>query len=211
MMVVGSAGLIASLIAEGWYFSNSQAYVHSHGMAGLAATLAFLAFFEISLGPVFWLLISELFPLRVRSRAMALCTMVNWTFNFLVSYFYLTMTQDLGKDGTFYFFAFFAAVPWSSPSSGCRRPRIVRWSRSPNRSAPKNTGRRPALSMRDHPAPDMRTAGAQTSTSSGRWSESGSSGARAARTSGRLPRSSRWSSCRLGACAGKVGSAASER
>lgn len=39
---------------------------------------------------------------------MALCTMVNWTFNFLVSYFFLTMTQDLGRDGTFWLFGFFA-------------------------------------------------------------------------------------------------------
>ena len=70
--------------------------------------LAFLAFFELSLGPVFWLMISELYPLRIRSKAMAVATMVNWTFNFLVSYFFLTMTTTIGRDGTFWFFGFFA-------------------------------------------------------------------------------------------------------
>jgi sugar porter (SP) family MFS transporter len=108
LMLVGSAGMVAALTANGWYFHNSTAFIHSNALVGLAITLSFLAFFEISLGPVFWLLISELFPLRVRSKAMAVCTMVNWTFNFLVSYFYLTMTQDFGRDWTFFFFAFFA-------------------------------------------------------------------------------------------------------
>lgn len=110
LLIVGSAGMCLSLVGEGWYFSNGTGYVHSNAVVGLAFVLAFLAFFELSLGPVFWLMISELYPLRARSKAMAVATMTNWSFNFLVSYFYLTMTKDLGRDGTFWFFAFFALV-----------------------------------------------------------------------------------------------------
>lgn len=110
LLVVGSAGMFLSLVGEGWYFSNGTGYVHSNAIVGLAFVLAFLAFFELSLGPVFWLVISELYPLRARSKAMAIATMTNWSFNFLVSYFYLTMTKDLGRDGTFWFFAFFALI-----------------------------------------------------------------------------------------------------
>lgn len=108
LVVIGSAGMAVSLGALGWYFSTSTAFQHANALAGLGCILAFLASFEISLGPVFWLMISELFPLRIRSKAMATCTMVNWMANFLVSYFFLTMTATFGEDGTFWIFAFFA-------------------------------------------------------------------------------------------------------
>ena len=76
--------------------------MHANGIIGLGLTLAFLAFFELGLGPVTWVLIAEIYPLRVRSKAMAIATMVNWTFNFLVSYFYLTMFKPgvFGRDRT---------------------------------------------------------------------------------------------------------------
>lgn len=108
MLIGGSIGMVVGLGALGWFFSNSSAFVHAHAIVGLGCVLLFLFSFEMSLGPVFWLMISELYPLRIRSKAMALCTMVNWGFNFLVSYFFLTMTRDLGRDGTFWLFGFFA-------------------------------------------------------------------------------------------------------
>lgn len=53
---------------------------------------------------------------------MAAATMVNWTFNFLISYFFLTMTNDITKAGTFWLYAFFgvAAVAffaWKLPET----------------------------------------------------------------------------------------------
>ena len=108
LLIIGSAGMVTSLAALGWYFSTPTSFQHQNGLIGLGCVLAFLAFFELSLGPVFWLMISELYPLRIRSKAMAVATMVNWTFNFLVSYFFLTMTTTIGRDGTFWFFGFFA-------------------------------------------------------------------------------------------------------
>lgn len=110
LLVIGSVGMVASLGALGWYFSTGTAFEHAHAVYGLACVLAFLAFFELSLGPVFWLLIAELYPLRDRARAMALATMVNWLFNFLVSYFFLTLTTSIGRDGTFWLFGGFAAL-----------------------------------------------------------------------------------------------------
>jgi hypothetical protein len=84
--------------------------------------VAYLLFFEIRLGPIFWLMISEICPLRSRSKAMAAATMVNWTFNFLVSYFFLTMAQDITKAATFWLYAGFgvAAVAffaWKLPET----------------------------------------------------------------------------------------------
>jgi MFS family permease len=71
---------------------------------------------------VFWLMISEIFPLALRSRAMAVCTAANWIANFLVSYFFLQLISAVGKPGMFWIYgglgvlavAFFA---WRVPET----------------------------------------------------------------------------------------------
>lgn len=65
--------------------------------------MAYLFFFEIGLGPIFWLMVSEIFPLRIRSKAMATATV----FNFLISYFLLHMTAAIGRDWVFWLYAGF--------------------------------------------------------------------------------------------------------
>ena len=110
LLIAGSCGIVVSLAALGWYFSMGTTFEHQDAWVGLVCVLAFLASFEISLGPVFWLMISEIYPMRVRSKAMAAATMANWVFNFLVSYFFLTMTASIGEDGTFWLFGFFGLL-----------------------------------------------------------------------------------------------------
>jgi MFS family permease len=109
LLIVSTAGMAAALAAQGWYWSQGSSYAHANGLTGLGLTLAF---FELGTGPVMWVMIAEIHPLRVRCMAMAVATMVNWTFNFLVSYFYLTMFKPgvLGRDGTMWFFAGFALI-----------------------------------------------------------------------------------------------------
>lgn len=107
LLLSGTAGTVVSLGALGWYFSRATSFQHHDAWVGLVCVLVFLAAFEISLGPVFWLMISEIYPMRIRAKAMAAATMVNWGFNFLVSYFFLTLTGAIGKDGTFWLFGFF--------------------------------------------------------------------------------------------------------
>ena len=112
MLLISCAGMLASLSLEGLYWYQGTAWASAHAIYGLGATLAFLAFFELGMGPVMWLIISEIYPLRVRSKAMAVATMCNWIFNFLVSYFYLTMFKPavLGQAGTTWLFAGFALI-----------------------------------------------------------------------------------------------------
>jgi MFS family permease len=62
---------------------------------------AYVGFFAIGLGPVFWLLIAEIFPLALRGRAMSLATVANWTFNLVVSATFLNLVGALGSTGTF--------------------------------------------------------------------------------------------------------------
>ena len=67
----------------------------------VASVAAYVGFFAIGLGPVFWLLIAEIFPLALRGRAMSLATVANWGFNLIVSATFLNMVGAIGSAGAF--------------------------------------------------------------------------------------------------------------
>jgi len=71
----------------------------------VASVAVYVGFFAIGLGPVFWLLISEIFPLALRGRAMSLATVANWGFNFIVSVTFLNLVGAVGTAGAFLIYA----------------------------------------------------------------------------------------------------------
>ena len=71
---------------------------------------AYVAFFAIGLGPVFWLLIAEIFPLAVRGRAMSLATISNWGFNLVVTVTFLGLIGTFGRAGAFFVYAILTVV-----------------------------------------------------------------------------------------------------
>lgn len=79
--------------------------VSSMKMITVISVVCYIASFAISLGPIFWLIISEIYPLNIRGRAMSLATVANWGFNAVVASTFLTLTEKLGKAGTFWFYA----------------------------------------------------------------------------------------------------------
>jgi len=66
-----------------------------------------MAFFEVSLGPVLWLLLSELFPLQVKGFAMSVGSFTCWLFTCVVAQVFSSMSAPdaLGESGSFFFFA----------------------------------------------------------------------------------------------------------
>jgi predicted MFS family arabinose efflux permease len=54
---------------------------------------------------VFWLLISEIYPVKIRGQAMSVATMANWGANFVVTVSFLTLLSAIGNAGTFFLFA----------------------------------------------------------------------------------------------------------
>jgi sugar porter (SP) family MFS transporter len=104
LLLTGTAICVVSLVGLGMYF-HFPTLQHDYGWLALASLILFIVGFAIGLGPVFWLMISEIYPLGVRSRAMAIATVANWTFNFLVSYFFLELVSTIGKAGTFWLYA----------------------------------------------------------------------------------------------------------
>ncbi|KAF6365341.1 solute carrier family 2 member 12 [Rhinolophus ferrumequinum] len=62
----------------------------------LASLLVYVAAFSVGLGPMPWLLLSEIFPGGIRGRAMALTSSMNWGINLLISLTFLTVTDLIG-------------------------------------------------------------------------------------------------------------------
>jgi MFS transporter, SP family, galactose:H+ symporter len=96
-------GMTVTLVALGGAFfagtSGQLAWV------AVVSVAAYVGFFAIGLGPVFWLLIAEIFPLALRGRAMSLATVANWVFNLIVSLTFLNLVGVLGSGGAFLVYA----------------------------------------------------------------------------------------------------------
>ena len=109
LLITGTVGMTCGLLVLAVYFTSATLQQHA-GYLALAGLLVFIASFAVGLGPVFWLLISEIFPVRVRSAAMAACTIVNWGANFLVAQTFLTLGNAITRQGVFYLYAVVAVA-----------------------------------------------------------------------------------------------------
>lgn len=74
-------------------------------LVAIGSLMLYVGAFAVSLGPIFWLMNSEIYPLRIRSKAAAVGTMTNWFFNFVVSLTFLLLIDALGNSGTFFFYS----------------------------------------------------------------------------------------------------------
>ncbi len=109
LLIAGTAGCVASLGVLGAFFASASLR-HSASWLALICLVVYIGSFAIGLGPVFWLMISEIFPLRVRSPAMSLSTVGNWSSNFLISSFFLSLTSAITRQGTFWLYAGFGVL-----------------------------------------------------------------------------------------------------
>jgi len=80
LMLIGSAGMGLALFCLGFaaYFQQTEIWV-------LIFILGYIACFALSVGPVTWVILSEIFPTRIRGRAMSIATICLWAANWLVS------------------------------------------------------------------------------------------------------------------------------
>jgi SP family galactose:H+ symporter-like MFS transporter len=93
---------VTLFVLAGAFFSGASGQL---AWVAVASVAAFVGFFAIGLGPVFWLLIAEIFPLAVRGRAMSLATVANWSFNLTVSATFLNLVGAVGSAGAFLVYA----------------------------------------------------------------------------------------------------------
>jgi MFS transporter, SP family, galactose:H+ symporter len=109
LLYAGLAGMFVALSALAYAFSQPHLSSSLSAIA-LGSMMLYVGCFAFSLGPIVWLLISEIFPLSARGLGMSISTLSNWVGNFLVSQFFLTMIQKLGTPGTFATYALLCIV-----------------------------------------------------------------------------------------------------
>lgn len=99
LMFVGSAGLALIYTAMGacYYFGVS-------GLPMLLLVVLAIACYAMSLAPVVWVVLSEIFPTRIRGMAMALSTFFLWLACFLLTYTFPLLNEWLGASGTFWIY-----------------------------------------------------------------------------------------------------------
>lgn len=104
LLLGGLVGMIISLLILGMAFAL-PGLSGSLGLLAVISLMIYVGSFAIGLGPVFWLMISEIYPLKIRGRAMSTATVVNWAMNLLVAITFLSLIQLLGTSGTFWLYA----------------------------------------------------------------------------------------------------------
>jgi SP family galactose:H+ symporter-like MFS transporter len=104
LLMVGVSGMVLALIALGCAFLGSGGGTLETIIA-IGSLMLYVGSFAISLGPIFWLMNAEIYPLGIRSKAAALGTMANWIFNFIVSLTFLLLIEGLGRSGAFWLYA----------------------------------------------------------------------------------------------------------
>ena len=107
LYLVGSMGMAVTLVLLALSF-----YLKMEGIFTLICIMLFLAFFSSCIGPVFWTLVSEIFPNRIRGKALAFASFTQWIFNFLVVLLFPHFLALLGGATTFLFLAVMSFVQW---------------------------------------------------------------------------------------------------
>ena len=74
--------------------------------------MLYVGSFAIGLGPVFWLLVAEIYPQAIRGRAMSLATLANWGANMVVALTFLTLVGMLGRAGAFWLYGVIGISAW---------------------------------------------------------------------------------------------------
>jgi sugar porter (SP) family MFS transporter len=111
LLLAGIAGMVATLFLLGWAFRSASA-TGALAWIAVVSIMVYVASFAISLGPIFWLLISEIYPLKVRSSTEGLAATFNWGSNLVVTLTFLTLLQLIGATRTFWLYGALAIAAW---------------------------------------------------------------------------------------------------
>lgn len=102
MMLIGSAGMAVCYVVIGFLFMTG----HTDGLWMIGALLSAPAFFAFGLGPTVWVVISEIFPNRIRGVAMSVATFSLWTACYLLTLTFPVFVEQFNAANTFWIYAF---------------------------------------------------------------------------------------------------------
>lgn len=101
LLYVGVSGMTVALFSLAYAFSHNAALGSSMGLIAIACLMVYIACFAFSLGAIAWILVAEVFPLRVRGRGVAAATLGSGISNFAVSFTFLSLINAIGSASTF--------------------------------------------------------------------------------------------------------------
>jgi len=96
---IGLTGMAIALTALGTFFLIGDGLGVTLKYVSVALVLIYIFFFAISLGPLGWLIISEVFPLKVRGLGMSIGSLSNWLFNAIVTFTFLKLARLFTAEG----------------------------------------------------------------------------------------------------------------
>jgi len=106
MLLTGTAGMTVAL----FLFVIAYQIPHLPPLLILACILGYTGFFAFAMGPIPWVVISEIFPNKIRGRAASIATSTLWTGTLVVTLTFLSLVRALGVSGTFSIYAVLCVV-----------------------------------------------------------------------------------------------------
>jgi SP family arabinose:H+ symporter-like MFS transporter len=100
LILAGTGLQFISLALVGWLY-----HVHGSGVAILIFVMSFVAGHAFGNGVACWVIISEIYPTKVRGRGMSIATTALWLVGYLGNQMFPVMQKELGSDGTFWVFS----------------------------------------------------------------------------------------------------------
>ncbi|MGA7926780.1 MAG: sugar porter family MFS transporter [Candidatus Sulfotelmatobacter sp.] len=100
LIITGTALQFVSFALVGWFY-----HIHGSGLAVLICVMSFVAGHAFGNGVACWVIISEIYPTKVRGRGMSIATTALWLVGYLGNQSFPIMQKHLGLDGTFWLFS----------------------------------------------------------------------------------------------------------
>jgi SP family sugar:H+ symporter-like MFS transporter len=116
LLLIGSAGMTVTLALVAVAFSTATLtggqvqLPHAMGLLALVSANAYVVFFNLSWGPVMWVMLGEMFPNQIRGSGLAVAGGAQWLANFLITVSFPVMQVSLGLVVTYGFYALSALV-----------------------------------------------------------------------------------------------------
>lgn len=117
LLWVGSAGMAVALGLVTWAFASGGLDASgrlqlspSMGVLALIAANAYVIFFNVSWGPVMWVMLGEMFPNQIRGSALAVAGLAQWTANFLITWTFPMLLLGIGLAGAYGIYTVAAVV-----------------------------------------------------------------------------------------------------
>jgi len=110
LLYAGLTGMTASLALLAYSFHTPTAFGAAPGVIATICLMVYITCFAFSMGPIAWILVSEVFPLRVRGRGVAAASLGSGASNFLVSMTFLSLIKTTSTVFTFLLYGVFCIV-----------------------------------------------------------------------------------------------------